>query len=186
MSEPEKNDKERDLRGYERMLERITDLLHEAGDKAQPRLRDALERARQRAIELGELSQEEARRVAEYIRRDVEDAARYLARPDTDNDLRGWFRMDMALLETWLLDRFTSVADQTRLEWQALQQSLQQAEQWRTGEVTGPGQLRCDNCGKVLQFRKTGHIPPCGGCKGTVFSRVVREDEAADPNEKAQ
>lgn len=178
MTEPEKKDGDRQLHGYERMLERITELLEEANDKARPRLHDALERARKRAIELGELSQEEAARVADYIRRDVEDAARYLARPDTDDDLRGWFRMDIALLENWLLDRFTSVADKTRLEWMALQDSLRQAETWRTGEITGPGQLRCENCGKVLQFRATGHIPPCGACKGTIFRRVAREDDA--------
>lgn len=173
-------DKDRRQReGYEKMLERVTELLEEAGDQARPRLREALERARKRAVELGELTGDEAQKIGEYIRRDVEDAARYLAREDTGDDLRGWFRMDLQLLESWLLDRFTSVADRTRLEWQALQETLARAGNWHTGEVTGPGELRCENCGKVMQFRQAGHIPPCPACSHTEFARVTAEDDAA-------
>jgi len=176
-------DDRRQLQGYEKMLERVTDLLQEAGDQARPRLRDSLHRARERAVELGELTREEAERIGDYIRRDVEDAASYLTRQDTDDDLAGWFRMDMALLEGWLLDRFTSVADRTRVEWQELQQDLERATHWGTGEITGPGQLRCTGCGKIMQFRKTGHIPPCPACKGTDFQRVTAEDPDPDPEQ---
>lgn len=172
--------RKRQLEGYEKMLERVTDLLHEAGEQARPRLRDALHRARERAVELGELTREEADRVGEYIRRDVEDAARYLSREDTDDDLAGWFRMDLQLIENWLLDRFTSVADRTRLELEALQQTLERGAIWRTGEITGPGQLRCMACGKIMQFKHTGHIPPCPGCSGTRFERLTAEDDETD------
>ncbi|MEX0731566.1 MAG: zinc ribbon-containing protein [Aquisalimonadaceae bacterium] len=167
----------RQLEGYEKMLERVTHLLQEAGDQARPRLRDALHKARERAVELGELTGEEAERIGDYIRRDVEDAARYLSRDDTDDDLAGWFRMDLQLIESWLLDRFTSVADRTRLEWDALQQTLERAARWHTGEITGPGQLRCTSCGKVLEFERTGHIPPCPACSSTLFERLTVEDE---------
>jgi len=170
----------RQLKGYEKMLERVTDLLEEAGEQARPRLRDALEKARKRAVELGELSSEEASRIREYIQRDIEDAAHYLSRDDTDDDLRGWFRMDLALIENWLLDRFTSVADRTRLELHALQQDLARSALWHTGEISGPGELRCTACGKVLRFTEAGHVPPCPACRGTDFQRLTREDEAAD------
>ncbi|MES9926605.1 MAG: hypothetical protein ABW158_00685, partial [Candidatus Thiodiazotropha sp. 6PDIVS] len=46
------------------------------------------------------------------------------------------------------------------------------ASLYHTGEVTGPGTLVCAQCGKEMHFKKTGHIPPCSGCKGTDFQRA--------------
>lgn len=160
-------------KAYERMLERVTEAMEQAEEKARPRLREALERARKRAVELGELTTEEAERIAEYVRRDVEDAAQYLSR--NQQDLAGWFRMDMQLLENWLLDRFAFIADRTRLELLELRANLERAAHWHTGEITGPGELRCESCGKVLRFEKAGHIPPCPKCSHTRFERITRE-----------
>ena len=161
-------------KAYEDMLERVTEAMEKAGEEARPRLRDALRRARERAVELGELTAEEAERISEYIRRDVEDAARYLSR--RDEDLAGWFRMDVQLIENWLFDRITSIADRTKLEIQEFNESLERASLWHTGEITGPGELRCTSCGKVLRFTRTGHVPPCPACKHTEYERVTRED----------
>ncbi|MCP1673913.1 acyl-homoserine lactone acylase PvdQ [Natronocella acetinitrilica] len=167
MSEKER---EREPKAYENMLERVTDAMERAGEEARPRLNEALQWARQRAVELGELTAEEAERISEYIRRDVEDAARHLAR--RNEDLAGWFRMDMTLLQSWLIDKFTSIADRTRLELEELNASLEWATHVHTGEITGPGELRCEACGKVLQFTRAGHVPPCPACSETRFQRV--------------
>lgn len=166
----------RQLEGYEKMLERVTHLLQDASGQASPRFREALRRARERAVELGELTSDEAERIGEYIRRDVEDAARYLSREDTDDDLAGWFRMDLQLIENWLLDRFFSVADRTKFELQEFNRSLASSATWHTGEITGPGELRCTQCGQTLQFGKTGQVPPCPSCKNTEYHRVTTAD----------
>ncbi len=161
-------------KAYENMLERVTEAMEKAGEEARPRLRDALRRARERAVELGELTREEAERISEYIRRDVEDAARYLSH--RDDDLAGWFRMDLQLIENWLIDNFSSIADRTKLELQEFNETLARAARWHTGEITGPGQLRCLACSKVLEFTKAGHVPPCPACSGTKYERVTRAD----------
>lgn len=45
-------------------------------------------------------------------------------------------------------------------------------EEWRTGEVTTIGTLRCRHCGELVRFKRTGRIPPCPKCRATVYERV--------------
>lgn len=173
MSERKDSKDQRQLEGYETMLQRVTDALEQAGDEARPRLRQALDWARQKAVDLNELTAEEAERISEYLRRDVEDAARFLDRDSDGEDLRGWFRMDMQLIGSWLYDRFSTIADRTRLEWLELNRQWEEAGHYHTGEITGPGELRCSACNKAMHFKKAGHIPPCPACRGTRFERVT-------------
>ncbi|HET8701108.1 MAG TPA: zinc ribbon-containing protein [Nitrococcus sp.] len=149
---------------YERMLER----LHHAMENA--RLHEAIETVKEQAVELGELTREEAERIGNFLRRDVEDAARYSAA--TDDDFRGWLRMDLRMVESWLWDRFSSVADKTRLELMELQRELQQSSAYHAGEITGPGTLACSNCGELIRFKQAEQIPRCPKCQGSVYRRV--------------
>ena len=158
--------KEHELRGYEKMLERVKSLME---TPRQMKLGEAVTHAKERAVELEELTRSEAERIGDYIRRDIQDAARYMA--ESDQDLGAWFQMDLALVESWLWDTLTSVADKTKLEMLQFQESLQEYSKYYTGEVTGPGELKCVECGKVLHFHETGHIPPCSECSGTTFER---------------
>ena len=41
----------------------------------------------------------------------------------------------------------------------------EQAPEYRTGEITGPGTLLCSECGEQLHFHRPGHIPPCPKCR---------------------
>ncbi|EAR21891.1 zinc ribbon-containing protein [Nitrococcus mobilis] len=151
---------------YERMLDRLRHAMEHA------KLHEALETVKERAVELGELTREEAERVGSFLRRDVEDAARYSA--TTDEDLKSWLRMDLQLVENWIWDRFSSVADRTRLEWMALQRELQQQQtsDYYAGEVAGPGALTCSNCGAVIRFTQAEPIPVCPQCQGSVYRRA--------------
>jgi hypothetical protein len=173
MSEHEP-DKHREVRGYERMLEQLRHQLTDWRAETGPRLRHALASARDHLVELGELSREEADRVADWLRRDVEEAADYTAK--TQRDLSDWFRMDLQLIESWLWDKFSSVADETRLDWQRFQASVDEAAHYHTGEIAGPGTLICRACGETLQFVRTGHIPPCPHCRESVFRRPTSGD----------
>jgi len=154
---------------YETMLERV----HEAWGKndkvTAPGLRIALQHAREKAIELQELTREEAEKISTYLERDIRDAAHYLA--ETGQTLRGWWRLDIELIEDRLADLFASVADRTNLELRALADRAKKGETYHTGEVASPGRLNCVNCGKAMKFHRTGRIPPCPACKGTQFQR---------------
>lgn len=163
------NDKHREVRGYERMLERLRHSLNDAGEETGPRLRRGLARARAELVELGELGHEEADRIADWLRRDLEEAAAYTAR--TERDLGDWFRMDLQLIESWLWDHFRRVADDTRLEWQQFEADVAERSTYHTGEIAGPGTIICQACGEELRFAHAGHIPPCPSCHGSVFAR---------------
>lgn len=170
MSDSDQDD--RQVRGYERMLDRLRHRLEETEQAMGDNLREALEHARDRAVELGELTREEADKVAAWLRRDIDEAAQYTAH--TQRNLADWLHMDLQLVESWIWDRFASVADRTRLEWLQLQRELGEAATYHTGEIAAPGALACRQCGEVLHFERAGHIPPCPRCRGTEFERVAQ------------
>jgi hypothetical protein len=169
MTETPQDPIERLAKAYDKMLHEVHEALESARENTLPGLKDYLADAREKMIELGELSREEAEKVSTYVERDMKDAASYLL--ETGEQLSAWWRFDVQQVEERMLEMFTSVADQTKLELAKLAQRANSAPLYHTGEVTGPGTLVCVACGKEMHFQKTGHIPPCSGCKGTDFQR---------------
>lgn len=161
---------------YEKMLGNVHDAMVETRENALPGLRDYLSDVRDKMVEIGELTREEADEIAGYIERDIKDAASYLS--ETGEQLSEWWRFDVRQVEDRLLEMFINVADQTKLELEKLAERAKEASIYHTGEITGPGTLVCVGCGKEMHFHKTGHIPPCSGCKGTEFRRSREEAEA--------
>lgn len=169
------------IAAYERMLARVHEGFQYAEEETLPRFRHVLDEVRDKTVELGELTREEAEKVATYLERDIQDAARYLA--ESGEDLRAWWRFDLDLMEQRLLDMFTSVADQTRLQWEQLAERAWAASHYRTGEVAGPGTLVCSECGAEIHFHQPGRIPPCPKCHATLFRRSAEgTEEAAAPD----
>jgi hypothetical protein len=138
---------------------------------ALPNLQRSVERAAETAVALGELTREEAHLLSAYVTRDLQDAGHHLA--TTGQDLREWLRFDLDLIEDRLLEFLQAAADKTRLEMLAFEEEVERASHYRTGEITGPGTLQCDNCGEALHFHATAHIPPCPKCHATDFSRMT-------------
>ncbi len=162
---------------YDRMMERVHDAtarLERAEEEALPHFQRAVEEAAETAVELGELSREEADLIAAYLRRDLHDAGRFLA--ETGRGLRDWLRFDLEYIEDRLLALFAGAADGTRLEILRLEAAAERASHYHTGEITGPGTLRCEACGKELHFHATSRIPPCPACHAALFTRA---DETA-------
>jgi hypothetical protein len=157
---------------YDQMLARVKEFINETGKEAQPYLERATEYAKEKAVELGELSREEAEDIANYLRRDIHDAATFLG--EHGDEITDWLRLDLLLIENKVLEMFSQVVDQTRLELDKLAMEAE-LQGWHTGQVTGIGTLQCLECGEQLHFHKTGHIPPCPKCNHTEFTRVSRE-----------
>jgi hypothetical protein len=161
---------ERLPRGYETMLHRARSAL----GRRLPSVREAIEQAKDRAVELGELSRDEAERVGDYLHRDLKDAAAFLS--NTGSGIADWLRLERDLIESRLLDSLAVLADQTRLEYERLAEQARRADERHTGDVVGPGTLRCTQCGEELRFSASGHVPPCPKCRATVFRRVASGD----------
>lgn len=173
---------EHDLRhvtAYNRMLERVREVVERSGDATTPIIREAVAASKDQAIEAGELTPEEADRVADFILRDLEDVGGYLA--DTGLTFGDWLRIDLHAIEERILDAFRLAADQTKLELLALEQRAKRSPEYRTGEVTGIGTLQCANCGQLVRFHDTRHIPPCPKCHGTIYVRPRDESSASPP-----
>ncbi|MFZ1493311.1 MAG: zinc ribbon-containing protein [Candidatus Competibacter denitrificans] len=166
-------------RQYGKMMERVKlhlDELEKAEKAAFPRLSASIEHAAEKAVILGDLTREEARLIGGYLKRDMEDASQYVVA--TGRDLRAWMRFDLELIEDRLLEFFEHGVDQSRLELSAFEQPLTEAvleAAYRSGEVTGPGTLRCENCGEQVVFYAPTLISPCPICQGTSFMRLAED-----------
>ncbi len=150
---------------YNTMLKRIK----ETWQEAEPTLNANLEKAKEKATELGELTREEAEKVGAYLKKDMEEAGAYLA--ENGRQLKDWLGFELEFAEAKMVELFASVADKTRIELERFAQRARAVGEWHTGEITGIGVLRCNGCGELLHFEKTGHIPPCPKCHGTVFRK---------------
>ena len=174
MSE-ESRQNERKVHAYNRMMERVKAAFG-ANSNTAIGLAEALANAKEKAVEAEELTREEAEQISEYLKRDLEDAGHFLA--DSQNELADWLHFDLELIEDRLSELLQGVADRTRVDLALLAEHARHADEYYTGEITGPGTLECTNCGKQMVFHKAGHIPPCPACHKTTFVRVRRNRNA--------
>ncbi len=154
---------------YEKMFERVAENFHKAEKKTDALLHKLIDEARDKAVELGEVSREEAEKISTYLKRDLTDAVHYLS--ETGHELKDWLGFETILVESAILDLLLTAADNTTVELLTMKESMQQASVYRTGEITGPGTLICDQCAEKLHFHKAGKIPPCPKCHATTFHR---------------
>ncbi|MCG5529625.1 zinc ribbon-containing protein [Halorhodospira halochloris] len=171
MSNPEAENQDRLSQGYELLLDRVRKIFAEAEEHV-PSLSEALSHAKQECINNGELTHEEANQVEHYLRRDAEEAGAWLAQSsDDDPHLGDWLRMDLQMLESWLWEAFSSIADRTKLELQGFT-TTGEPSVYHSGEVAGPGTLQCFSCGRELSFSRPEAIPKCPGCDHEEFIRT--------------
>ncbi len=168
---------------YHSIMQRVQDTVQYAKEDTLPSLKIRIDAAVDKTIELEELSEEEARKLGTYLQHDIQDAARFLA--ETGQGLRDWMRFDLDLIEDRLLDLFSTMVDHTHEELTRLELEAQANTIWEAGEVTGPGALRCDNCGAVKHFRRPTHIQGCSRCHHTQFTRVWDDGQGTN-NDAAQ
>jgi len=170
MSQDNRERNEQLVHAYNLMMHRVSETLSKATDAAGPILHKAIEAAEEKAVELEELTREEAVKIGDYLRRDLQDAGEYLAGPEAQ-ELKNWLRFDIELIENQLLEMFLKVADRAKLDMLDFEEKLIEANEYHTGQITGPGTLVCNSCGEVLHFHAAGHIPPCPKCRHTEFVR---------------
>jgi len=151
-------------------------LTHAAGIVARAKHRgvgsvvsDAVEEAKEQMATLQEVTREEATEIGDYLLRDVHDAAEFMA--EHGHELKDWLRLDIALIEDKLIELFSTMTDQTRLELEKLAMRAAKFGEWHSGEIVTAGTLYCKSCGEGLRFEHIAHIPSCPKCKGTTFKR---------------
>ena len=166
------NTEQKHVHGYNRMLERVKEFLASTEEDLASRLHYAVDAAKEKASELGELTREESEQIADYLKRDIHDAAEYMSKEGAE--MGDWLRFDVQLVEAKLLDWMSQAVDTTKLELDQLAERAQQENIWMSGEITGPGTLKCMKCGHELQFQETTTIPPCPECSKHRFKRTSK------------
>lgn len=160
MNEDRENHEKHEVGLYEKFASRTAELL-EAGRTT---LDDALKRAREEMAKAGEFSEDQMDRVASYVKRDVMENAHRATKGvreaiDPHRVAAGAQSIFSRIL--------TSVAD-------ALSDLAKKAEEhleFKTGEVTSPGTLTCQECQAELHMKTVGRIPPCPKCHKTAFRK---------------
>jgi len=158
---------------YEKMYERVAENLHSAKEQTGPLLHKLIDEARDKAVELEEVAEEDANKISEWLKRDLDDAIHYLS--ETDYKLKDWLGFETTLIESALIYMLLETADKTTVELLKMKRDAERPFLYRTGEITGPGTLVCDNCDERLHFHKAGHIPPCPKCHAANFHREGRK-----------
>ncbi len=140
-------------------------------------LQKALDLAKHQAVHIGAVTAEEANEIGEYIKRDINDAAEYMM--DSSAEFYDWLLLDIEIIERKVMELFLSVADHTRIELEQFKKTgplsnhvlAEQIPVYKSGEITGPGTLICENCGKVKPFLSSDEITNCERCEHTRFIR---------------
>ena len=163
------------ITAYNQMMQEMRDAFEQA-DPSDMSLQKALELAKNQAVHLGEVTTEEAHEIGEYIKRDINDAAEYMM--DTSAEFYDWLMLDIEIIERKVMELFLSVADHTRVELEQFRQVKSDNEKtiYKSGEITGPGTLICESCGKAKPFLSSDEISVCGQCGNDRFIRRQQND----------
>ena len=162
------------ITAYNQMMEEMRNAFEQA-DPSYISLQKALDLAKHQAVHLGEVTAEEAHEISEYIKRDINDAAEYMM--DSSAEFYDWLMLDIEVIERKVIELFLSVADHTRVELEQFKQAkpeqtgLEQIPIYKSGEITGPGTLICESCGKTKAFLSSDEITDCEQCGHNRFIR---------------
>ena len=156
---------------YEKLYEHVAKNLHNAEKKTEPLFHKLIEEVREKAGKFKELSEHDADKIAHWIKRDMTELTNYLS--ETGHELKDWLGFETSLVENEFLDLLLKAADQTTAKILEIKDRTYLTSTYHTGEIVGPGTLKCDKCMEHLHFHRAGKIPPCPKCHATNFHRSI-------------
>lgn len=159
------------ISAYNLMMTEMRQAFERAGSEEMT-LQKALEIAKAEVVHLGEITADEAHEMGEYIKRDINDAAEYMM--ESCDEFYDWLMLDIDMIERKVMELFLSVADNTRLEldkFRHTSRGVTQIPVYKSGEISGPGTLICENCGNSHTIRSSSEIADCSHCGHHRFIR---------------
>jgi len=151
---------------YETIYEDSVTAFYKSEQKTSETLSVLIDQAGEMVSDAEELSREQINEVSEYVKRDINDLALFLSK--TGKELSDWLGFDLEFLESKVVEQLFEAVDPSTI---TLLQLKEQSSIFHTGQITGPGALKCDNCGEILHYHKAGRIPPCPKCRKTEYHR---------------
>jgi hypothetical protein len=152
---------------YERCLQEIQQRLRETTTLTTEVLQVAAERVRESLSRTKGVPQDDLNRVIDTI---IQQGQRLFTSGEPlrqelhpHETVQAWTERGVALLAD-LAGAVKSFAGE-------VESQLQRELEYHTGTMVGAGNFFCTRCDKPLQKVKTGPLPPCSRCHGTVFRR---------------
>jgi hypothetical protein len=166
--EHRKNEEEQhEVSQYEKLASRTRELLEAAREKGPIALEAALEKAKEEMISAGDFTAEQGKRLQGFLSRDLEATSKHITRMGrTLKEALEPQRVSSGIQST-LANIFDALGD-TLKDWAS---KAEERLSYRTGELSSPGTLTCDNCGSQIRMTSTGRVPPCAKCHGTKFRK---------------
>ncbi|MGA7964843.1 MAG: hypothetical protein WCB49_02935 [Gammaproteobacteria bacterium] len=152
---------------YDKLAEKFNELYREGRDYGRKSMSVALDKAREQLTELGEFSAEHGEELKKYLARDLDQFiadTRHLGKEARE-------QFHPSRLGAGALASLADVLESTGNALHSLGEKTKQTLTYKTGELTSAGTLTCRACGQKMHLKKTGHIPPCSKCSGTVFNK---------------
>jgi len=160
-------DKDRLVQQYDVFANKFKELYLSGKERGREAMTVALEKSREQLTTLGELSKEQGESMKEYLSRDLEQTISDAQRLGEEAKEK----LHPSRLGAGALSSLASMLELANNALHSLMNKTVQALTYKTGEITSAGSLTCQACGQKLQLKKTGHIPPCPKCSGTLFQK---------------
>ncbi len=160
-------EEERTTEAYDHILENLRGILSSTSELTRQEFDRALRSAGSSLNEASEFTRQEIDRAIDAVRKDWQNLVR-AANQQKDSFLQSESFQQVANTSLDFLGRLTkSIKDFANVVDEKVDEQLT----YHTGEVAGPGRFVCTECGKSMNFKKSGRIPPCSNCKNTAFKR---------------
>jgi ElaB/YqjD/DUF883 family membrane-anchored ribosome-binding protein len=163
-------EKDKLLQAFNHMVDELHAAVEKAEEKLGPPLEEMVSNAEKMSKQLYALTQDEMKSLSEHLKRDIAHARKYMQ--TEGRDFNQWLKFDVKQVEDKFADFLAKAADRNWLDFHSFK-GFQQNTLYKTGEICGPGTLRCLNCEQEMKFTRNTRIPPCPKCHQTEFERQV-------------
>lgn len=160
-------DKEKLAQKYDLLANKFKELYQSGKERSSESMSEALEKAREQLTALGEFSAEQGQELKQYLARDLDQTisdAQKLGEEAKD-------KLNPARLGAGALASLSSILELTGNALRTLSDKTKEKLSYKTGEITSAGTLTCQTCQQEVHIKKTGRVPPCPKCSGTLFSK---------------
>ena len=158
---------DRDISNFEKLAAKTKEQLVLSKDKSVEWLQRAVDTSADQLEKASEFSKEEGERARQFLKRDLAATrvdftrAREVVNMGLKPSRVGEGFVDLAS------HLFSSMGDMFQ-GWAA---KSEEVLAFKTGEISGPGQLTCTDCGTELHLERPSRIPPCPNCHKTDFRK---------------
>lgn len=152
---------------YDIFASKFNELYLAGKDRGRESMSAALEKAGEQLTAVGEFSAEQGEVFKQYLARDLDQTIADAQQLGEEAKVR----LHPARLGAGALASLASAMEVTGNALRSLSDKTKQALSYSTGEITSAGTLTCQACGQKVQLKKSGHVPPCPKCSGTLFKK---------------